>query len=222
VKPLVGGVKTEAMTKENQDRMSNFAFQIMSAVIALEELFPQRIDQRVLGFGIQKGQTVVDYGCGPGRYTTRFAKLVGEHGKVYAVDVQELALEDVKKKMKAQGITNTIPVVAHGYETEIPDHSADMVLALDMFFLVKDPSALLAEIHRILRPDGLLILAACRRERSSGHISRSESARILHTTSRSNSMELTYRQNTVGQSVLFGLEGCRCPWPTPKIRYGSA
>jgi hypothetical protein len=65
-------------------------------------------------------------------------------------------------------------------------------------------------------------LAACRRERSSGHISRSESARILHTTSRSNSMELTYRQNTVGQSVLFGLEGCRCPWPTPKIRYGSA
>ncbi len=146
------------MTKSNQDRMPDFAFQMMSAIIALEELFPRSIDKRVAGFGIQKGQIVVDYGCGPGRYTTRFAKLVGEQGKVYAVDVQELAIEYVKRKMNSQGRKNIIPIVARGYETGIPDHSADIVLALDMFFLVKDPSALLAEIHRILRPDGLLIL----------------------------------------------------------------
>jgi len=154
----LGGRKAEAMTKGNQDRMPNFAFRIMSAILALEELFPRSIDKRVAGFGIQKGQTVVDYGCGPGRYTTRFAKWIGEQGIVYAVDVQELAIESVKRKMKSQGLKNIIPIVARGYETGIPEHSADIVLALDMFFLVKDPTALLAEIHRVLRPDGLLIL----------------------------------------------------------------
>jgi len=146
------------MTKGNQDRMPNFEFRIMSAIIGLEELFPRRIDKRVAGFGIQKGQTLVDYGCGPGQYTTRFARWVGEQGVVYAVDVQELAIESVKRKMKTQGLRNIIPIVARGYNTGIPEHSVNMVLALDMFFLVKDPTALLAEIHRILRPDGLLIL----------------------------------------------------------------
>ena len=146
------------MAKGDQDRMPDFAFQIMSAVIALEELFPQSIDRRVSGFGLKKGQIVVDYGCGPGRFTIRFAKMVGDKGKVYAVDVQELALEYVKQKMKSQGIRNIVPILAHGYQTKIPDHSVDIVLALDMFFAVKNPSALLTEVHRILRPDGLLIL----------------------------------------------------------------
>jgi ubiquinone/menaquinone biosynthesis C-methylase UbiE len=146
------------MAKVNRDRMSDFAFRMMSVVIALQELFPQGIDRRAVGFGIQNGQTVVDYGCGPGRYTLRFARQVGEHGKVYAVDVQELAIETVKRKMESQNIKNIIPILARGFDTGIPDHSVDRVLALDMFFLVNNPAALLAEIHRILHRDGLLIL----------------------------------------------------------------
>ncbi|HEY6407664.1 MAG TPA: hypothetical protein VIY29_09380 [Ktedonobacteraceae bacterium] len=71
-------------------------------------------------------------------------------------------------------------------------------------------------INRTIVYGSLSALAACRREQGSGHISRSESARILHTTGRSDSMELTSRQNTVSQSVLFGLEGCRCPSTTPR------
>jgi len=146
------------MAKGDRDRMPDFAFRMMSATFTLKDwLFPG-LDKRIEGFGIREGMTVVDYGCGPGRYTTRFSKLVGERGKVYAVDVQELALETVKRKMKAQGLTNVIPVLARGYETDIPDQVADMAFALDMFFGVSDPVALLAEIHRIVRPDGVLIL----------------------------------------------------------------
>lgn len=146
------------MAVRDQDRMPDFAFRMMSATFALKDwLFPG-VDKRVAGFGIQEGMTVVDYGCGPGRYTTRFAKLVGEQGKVYAVDVQELAIEYVKRKLKSEGLQNIIPVVARGYETEIPDGTADIVFALDMFFGVNEPVALLAEIHRIVRPEGVLIL----------------------------------------------------------------
>ena len=129
------------MSKSNQDKMPDFAFRMMSVVMALEDwLFP-RLDKRVEGFEIWKGMTVVDYGCGPGRYAVRFARLVGEGGKVYAVDVQELALEYVQKKMNAQGLKNIVPVLAKGYKSEIPDHCADMAFALDMFFGVKDPVA---------------------------------------------------------------------------------
>jgi ubiquinone/menaquinone biosynthesis C-methylase UbiE len=146
------------MARDNQDRMPDLAFRMMSATFALKDwLFPG-VDKRIAGFGIREGMSVVDYGCGPGRYTTRFAKLVGDKGKVYAVDVQELAIESIKREMRSQGLENIIPVIASGYETGIPDHTADMVFALDMFFGVKDPVALLEEIHRILRHDGVLIL----------------------------------------------------------------
>ncbi len=68
--------------------MPDMAFRMMSATMALKDtLFPSA-DKRVATFGIREGMTVVDYGCGPGRYTTRFAKLVGEKGKVYAVGVK--------------------------------------------------------------------------------------------------------------------------------------
>jgi 2-polyprenyl-3-methyl-5-hydroxy-6-metoxy-1,4-benzoquinol methylase len=38
------------------------------------------------------------------------------------------------------------------------NHNVDIVLALEIFFLVKEPAALPAEIHRIIKPDGVLIL----------------------------------------------------------------
>jgi ubiquinone/menaquinone biosynthesis C-methylase UbiE len=134
------------MEKRNQDRMPDFAFRMMSATFALKDLFFPSVAKRAASFGIREGITVVDYGCGPGRYTIQFAKLVGPQGKVFAVDVQALAIEYVDRKMKAQGLRNFVAVVANGYETEIPDHSADTVFALDMFFGVSDPVALLREI----------------------------------------------------------------------------
>jgi ubiquinone/menaquinone biosynthesis C-methylase UbiE len=146
------------MAAGDADRMPDFAFRMMSAVFTLIDLISPSVDQRVAGFGIREGMIVVDYGCGPGRYTIRFSRLVGKTGKVYAVDVHELAIETVKRKMKSLGLTNIIPVLAKGYATGIPDHTADMVFALDMFFGVKDPIALLEEIHRILQKDGVLIL----------------------------------------------------------------
>lgn len=47
--------------------------------------------------------TIIDYGCGPGRYTILFAKLVGEKGKVIAVDIKDLTLREVEKKIKKLG-----------------------------------------------------------------------------------------------------------------------
>ena len=140
------------------EQMPNFAFRLMSAVMAIEDLVHPTIDQRVLTFEIRPGMTVVDYGCGPGRYATRFAKLVGNNGKVYAVDVQPLAIEMVKSKMMKRDLSNVVPVLAKGYDTGLPDEIADMVCALDMFFALREPTTFLREVHRITKLDGTLII----------------------------------------------------------------
>jgi ubiquinone/menaquinone biosynthesis C-methylase UbiE len=60
--------------------------------------------------------------------------------------------------MRKRGLNNIKPVLAEGYNTDIPDDAADVVLALDMFFGVSEPDKFLQELHRIAKPDGFLII----------------------------------------------------------------
>lgn len=154
------------------ERMPDVAFRLMVFVMAVRDFVYPFIDKQVATFGIRKDMTVVDYGCGPGRYTTRFSELVGPNGKVYAVDVQKLAIEMVKRRMAEQGLRNIVPMLAQGYKTGIPDHVADVVCAIDIFFGVGEPTTFLKEIHRITRPDGFLII-------DDGHQSRQETLRKI-------------------------------------------
>ncbi|MEJ2597320.1 MAG: class I SAM-dependent methyltransferase [Anaerolineales bacterium] len=146
------------MSAKQTERMSDFSFRMMAATMKIMDWVWPRVDRRVQKFGVRPGMTVVDYGCGPGRYTRRFSRLVGPAGKVYAVDVQPLALEMVKGDMGRYGMRNVVPVLAEGYNSGLPDECADMVFALDMFFGVSQPATFLKELKRITRKDGVLVI----------------------------------------------------------------
>jgi len=138
--------------------MSDASFKLMNLTFNLIDLFSPHVAKRARSFGVQPGMTVVDYGCGPGRYTLRFSKIVGDSGKVFAVDIHELAIEAVKEKAARDGLGNIQPVLAHGYNTGLPDAIADRVFALDMFFGIRQPTEFLAELKRLIKPDGILVI----------------------------------------------------------------
>lgn len=152
--------------KRKKERMSDRVFKLMTLIFHVIDFIYPYIDKRVKKFGVEPGMTVVDYGCGPGRYTIRFAKMVGEQGKVFAIDIHELAVKAVKKKIDKYGLQNVTAVLADGYDSTLPDEIADVVCAIDMFHIIKDPAEFLAELKRITKKDGLLII-------DDGHQSRS-------------------------------------------------
>jgi ubiquinone/menaquinone biosynthesis C-methylase UbiE len=154
------------------ERMSDFSFRGMEFLFRVIDFVHPYIDKRVQRFGIQPGMTVVDYGCGPGRYTTSFAHLVGDRGRVFAVDIHELAIEGVKKRIQKQGLKTVTPVLAKGYDSGIPDGVADVVCAIDIFFGINDPSAFLKELRRVTHPEGFLVI-------DDGHQSRKKTKRKL-------------------------------------------
>jgi ubiquinone/menaquinone biosynthesis C-methylase UbiE len=122
------------------------------------DFFYPHVARRAKRFGITAGMTVVDYGCGPGRYTVNFAALVGEKGKVYALDIHELAIETVNRRIAKRKLANVQPVLIEGYNSTLPDKTADMVCAIDMFLIVKNPSDFLAELERITKRSGILVI----------------------------------------------------------------
>jgi len=76
-----------------RDHHSNFAFKIITIMHYNPMLpiirNPYKILERA---GLKPGQNVLEVGCGPGFFTIPAAHIVGEEGKVYAVDTHPLAI----------------------------------------------------------------------------------------------------------------------------------
>jgi ubiquinone/menaquinone biosynthesis C-methylase UbiE len=108
--------------------------------------------------GIKPGYRVLDYGCGPGAYVTAAADLVGNTGKVYALDAHPLAIKMVRDMVSRKHLRN-VETIFSECPTGLPENSLDVVLLYDTLHDLADPNSILDEIHRILKPDGFLSLS---------------------------------------------------------------
>lgn len=114
--------------------------------------------QKILGGYIEPGQTVLDLGCGPGTFSLAMAKMVGESGKVIAVDVQEEMLQIVREKAARQGLESRIVTHKSGPDRIGISEKVDFALAFYMVHEVPDAEALLKEIASVLKPKGKLLI----------------------------------------------------------------
>lgn len=115
--------------------------------------------------GISIGQTVLDFGCGYGTYTIPAAKIVGEQGRVYALDKDKEALDELMQEAESAGLRNIERMGASGkLGIGLTDESADVVLLFDVFHSFYFPQAedrrrLLSEIYRIMKPSAILSIS---------------------------------------------------------------
>jgi len=106
---------------------------------------------------VKEGQTFLCYGCGTGSFTIPAAKIVGKSGKIYALDCFPRQLQIVEKKAKKEGLTN-IETILSDRETGLPDECTDVIWMCDVLHEVKERRAVLEELHRVLRGDGVLAI----------------------------------------------------------------
>jgi ubiquinone/menaquinone biosynthesis C-methylase UbiE len=114
--------------------------------------------QKIMGEYIEPGQTVLDLGCGPGTFSIAMAKMVGESGKVIAVDVQEEMLQIVRKKAAQQGLESRIVTHKSGPDRIGLSEKVDFALAFYMVHEVPNAKAFLKEISSMLKPKGKLLV----------------------------------------------------------------
>jgi predicted methyltransferase len=138
-------------------RHSDLIYRLELLVIRLRDLI--RSPAKVLReAGMRAGMTVLDFGCGPGGFSLAAARLAGPGGQVYALDMQPLALESVRRAAARRGIGNVQPIDG-SCMAEVLEGSVDMVLLFDVLHTDPQPDstrAVLAAVHRVLKPQGML------------------------------------------------------------------
>jgi ubiquinone/menaquinone biosynthesis C-methylase UbiE len=121
---------------------------------------------------VQPGQVVCDMGCGNGFYTLQLAKLVGEQGKVLAVDIQPEMLHMLSERARESGITNIVPVAGTQIDPRLEPASVDLILLVDVYHEFSHPAQMLVAMRTALKPGGRIALAEFRLEDRSVPIKR--------------------------------------------------
>lgn len=119
---------------------------------------------------VQSAQVVAALGCGgSGFFALDAARLVGDKGQVYAVDIVKGALSSVDSKAKLQGLYN-VKTVWSDLEVfdaaEIPEASLDMGLLVNILFQSKKQVDIIREASRLIKPGGKLLVIDWKAERT--------------------------------------------------------
>lgn len=104
---------------------------------------------------LRPGLSLLDVGCGPGTLSVDLARHV-DPGPVLAIDVVDAALEEARRHAADAGVDTIAFRVADAYDLDLPDGSFDVVHTHQVLQHVTDPVAVLRELRRVARDDGVV------------------------------------------------------------------
>lgn len=124
---------------------------------------------RVLGtIGLKKGDVFLDAGSGDGYMSLAASSIVGDEGKVYAVDVWEESMNILKKEIENKAINNIEPIIADiSANIPIADESVDILYmgnVLHGFVENDEVEPVMNEIQRIIKPGGAFAIVEFKKE----------------------------------------------------------
>ena len=116
----------------------------------------QRPEQIMDALQIGDGSVVADLGAGGGWFTIRLARRVGPNGRVYAEDIQQEMIGAIERRVGREGLKNVIPVLGSPVDPKLPAATLDAVLIVDAYHEVEQPVALLRNVAKTLKKNGLI------------------------------------------------------------------
>lgn len=113
--------------------------------------------KRLLNPYIKQGMSVLDFGCGPGFFTLTAADLVGDNGKVIAVDLQQGMLDILESKLSGTDIGNRVVLHKCKADSIDLDEKFDFIYAIYVVHETPDPKKTFQEMYNMLEQGGKLL-----------------------------------------------------------------
>jgi predicted methyltransferase len=117
----------------------------------------QRPGEVMDALGLKPGHRVADIGCGFGYFTFRMAARVGAEGKVYAVDIDEKAIEKVRQRKEREKLKQVEPILGESADPHLPN-DLDIILIVDTYHEFRDYDRMMEAVFHALKPGGRLAI----------------------------------------------------------------
>jgi ubiquinone/menaquinone biosynthesis C-methylase UbiE len=143
-----------------------FSVLLPGIVVAAEDRQEwQQPDRVIEDLGLKPGAQVADIGCGGGYFAFRLAQAVGEKGKVFAVDVDEKALNGVRERIERERLTNIEAVTSAPRDTKLKPDSVDAALLCLVLHEVAQGERLplVEDVAKAIKPGGFLFIVDWRK-----------------------------------------------------------
>ena len=108
---------------------------------------------------INKGETVIDLGCGAGVDLLVSALKVGKNGRAIGVDITPKMVEKSRYHAELAGLHNVKVLESSFDNIDIKDESVDVVISNGAINLTACKESVFSEIYRVLKPEGRLMFA---------------------------------------------------------------
>lgn len=108
--------------------------------------------------GVRPGMVVADVGAGTGLFTRLFAAKTGPAGRVIAVDISRVFVENILRMAREQRLANVSGIVSTQSDTRLPPASVDLVFICDTYHHFERPREIMRSVHRALRPGGTVVI----------------------------------------------------------------
>jgi ubiquinone/menaquinone biosynthesis C-methylase UbiE len=154
--PAAARAQAAASPHEMQERHGDPAAYIASLDDPARDAY-QKPDEVMRALALRPGEVVADIGSGSGYFTVRFARAVGERGRVYAVDISPDMIRHLNRRLRDARIGNVVTVLSDPDDPLLPDASVDRIVIVDTWHHVDGQPRYLALLRRILRPGGQVV-----------------------------------------------------------------
>lgn len=117
-----------------------------------------RAGKLVQALELSPGATVVDLGTGAGVLLPYLSRAVGPSGKVIAEDIHEDFLDAARKTARKEKLENVEYLLGGVKDPNLPENSADAIVAVDAYHHFSYPEEMLAGIRKGLKDGGRFVV----------------------------------------------------------------
>jgi len=129
-------------------------FRVFDAVREADDCEPWAFSDQIHGYSKSKGLRVLDVGCGNGYVLAQYAKFGAE---VAGVDLTQTAIDLSRARFAMAGLNGDFRLT-NGNDLPFEDGTFDIACSMGVLHHIEDPRPMIAEMRRVLKPRGRIIL----------------------------------------------------------------
>jgi predicted methyltransferase len=107
---------------------------------------------------VKPGMRIADFGAGEGEFAIALARRVGASGRMYATEIDDESLAEIRKAASEAGLSNVEVVKGAVSRTNLPEACCDALFSRVVYHHLADPAAINTDLFRALRPGGRLLV----------------------------------------------------------------